>query len=197
MTPNCSKVTAGQILTVEKWPGVTFQRWKMTGRVIFQWDQFSTLHLPERFAGVFIICNWIVCPSFCPFISPFVNYSLSLTNKVQYLDFEWSQSIQSKVQWKFIDGLLTRQWHHMPIGIWVGSKYMYRAWIFCKILTLLPSGAFVFHELILLYNHSQISYWLWVTGSKFKVILTIGLWNLICSTALYKTLSNLTQKSKC
>ena len=120
-------------------------------------------------------CNWIVCPSFCSFISPFVNYSLSRTYKVQYLDLRWPQSIQSKVQCKFIDGLLTRQWHHMPIGVWEGSKYMYRAWIFCKILTLLPSGAFVFHELILLYNHSQISHWLRVTVSKFKVILTIYL----------------------
>ena len=112
---------------------------------------------PERFAGAFIICNWIVCLDFfCPFISPFVNYSLSPIYKVQYLDFGWSQSIQSKVQCKFIDGLLTHQWHHMPIGVLEGSKCMYRAWIFWKILTLLPSGGFEFHELILLYNHFQI-----------------------------------------
>ena len=26
----------GHISTVEKWPGVIFERWKMTGRVIFQ-----------------------------------------------------------------------------------------------------------------------------------------------------------------
>ena len=42
---------------------------------------------PERFAGAFIICNWIICPSFCPFISPFVNYSLSLTYKVHISRF--------------------------------------------------------------------------------------------------------------
>ena len=99
------------------------------------------MHRPERFAGEFIICtsNWNVCPSFCPFISPFVNYSLSLTYmyKVQYLDFGWSQSIQSKVECKFIDGLLTRQWHHIcPLGFGrgqnkcMGLEYFARCW-FC------------------------------------------------------------------
>ena len=122
---------------------------------------------PESFAGAFIICNWIVCPSFCPLISPFVNYSLSLIYKVQYLDFEWSQSIQSKVQCKFIDGLLTRKWHYMPVGVCEGSKYMQRAWIFCKILTLLPSGAFVIHEL---YNCCCTT--------------TLKLYNCCCTTTL-------------
>ena len=44
VTPNCWKMTPGYILTIKKWPPVTFQRWKMTGRFILQWGQFSTLH---------------------------------------------------------------------------------------------------------------------------------------------------------
>ena len=142
-----------------------YQKYLVTSIKVLVRNRLVFMCRPERFAGAFIICIWIVCP--------FVNYSLSLTYKVQYLDFGWFQSIQSKVQCKFIDGLLTRQWHHMPIGVWDGLKYMYRAWIFCKSLTLLPPGAFVFHELILLYNHSQIYHWHWVKVKGHFAILPL------------------------
>ena len=41
-------MTPGHILAVKKWPGGQFSTLKMTGRVIFQWGQFSTLQRQIR-----------------------------------------------------------------------------------------------------------------------------------------------------
>ena len=69
---------------------IDFRTWHYRSRsamVLCLWNLIVPIQIvfmcrPEWFGPAFTICNWIVRPSFCLFIYPFVRYFLTLTSLV-------------------------------------------------------------------------------------------------------------------
>ena len=56
------------------------QLWYFVFETLLARNRLVSMRRPEWFAGAFTICNWIVRPSFCLFIYPFVRYFPTLTS---------------------------------------------------------------------------------------------------------------------
>ena len=79
------KISYGTLSVKPYWPekghGIKGQDqlWHFVRETLLARNRLDIMRRPEWFAGAFTICNWIVRPSFCSFIYPFVRYFLTLT----------------------------------------------------------------------------------------------------------------------